>query len=176
MLATLAAPVLPFTADEIWQALPGRKEESVHLARFETLSDVPGQAPADAAWDRLTRLREEMAAVLEEARRDKTIGSSLEAAIALAPSAELARDREAAGAEGARLADLFIVSEVSEVPAGAEGRPSAVYPGLTIRFAKAPGSKCDRCWKVTPEAVETGLCARCRAVLASLPPAAEGAA
>jgi isoleucyl-tRNA synthetase len=176
VLASLAAPVLPFTAEEIWQALPGRKEESVHLARFETLGDVPGESPSDAAWDRLTRLREEVAAVLEEARREKTIGSSLEAAIALTPSADLDRDRAETGAAGAGLADLFIVSEVSEAPAGAEGRPSAVYPGLSIRFSKAPGRKCDRCWKVTPEADESGLCERCRRVLASLPPAAEGAA
>jgi isoleucyl-tRNA synthetase len=170
VIATLAAPVLPFTSDEIWQALPGRKEESVHLARFETLGDVPGEAPGDAAWDRLTRLREEVAAVLEEARRDKTIGSSLEGAIALTPSAELDRDRAETGTAGPGLADLFIVSDVSAAPAGAEGRPSAVYPGLTIRFSRAPGRKCDRCWKITPEAEETGLCERCRAVLAILPP------
>jgi isoleucyl-tRNA synthetase len=175
-LATLAAPVVPFTAEEIWQALPGRKEESVHLARFETLSDVPAQTQADAAWDRLTRLREEVAAVLEEARREKTIGSSLEAAIALTPSAELEADRQAAGATGPGLADLFIVSQVGGAPPAAEGRASAVYPGVTVRFARAPGRKCDRCWKVTPEADETGLCERCRKVLAGLPPVAQGAA
>ncbi|HEV2063136.1 MAG TPA: isoleucine--tRNA ligase, partial [Thermoanaerobaculia bacterium] len=113
-LATLAAPVLPFTSEEIWEALPGRKEESVHLARFETLDDIPADADTDPAWDRLTRLREDVAAVLEEARRDKTIGSSLEAAIALTASPELDKDRVAVGAQGAGLADLFIVSDLRE--------------------------------------------------------------
>jgi isoleucyl-tRNA synthetase len=171
-IATLAAPVLPFTSEEIWEALPGRKEESVHLARFETLDDVPADADTDPAWDRLARLREDVAAVLEEARRDKTIGSSLEAAIALTANPELEADRAAVGAEGAGLADLFIVSDLREAPADTEGRPAQPYPGLTIRFEKAQGRKCDRCWKITPEAEETGLCARCRAVLATLPPPA----
>ena len=170
VLATLAAPVLPFTAEEIWEAIPGRKEESVHLARFETLEDGPADSGADEAWERLTRLREEVAAVLEEARKDKTIGSSLEAAIALSPNEDLARDRAATGTSGPGLADLFIVSEVSEAASGEAGRPSQAYPGLRLRFEKARGSKCDRCWKVTVEADETGLCERCRAVLRSLPP------
>ena len=167
-IATLAAPVLPFTAEEIWEALPGQKEESVHLARFEALDDIPADAESDPAWDRLTRLREDVAAVLEEARRDKTIGSSLEAAIALTDSPELDKDRAAVGAQGAGLADLFIVSGLQEAKAGADGRAAQAYPGLEIGFAKAPGRKCDRCWKVTPEAEGTGLCARCRAVLATL--------
>ncbi|MGH9365188.1 MAG: isoleucine--tRNA ligase [Thermoanaerobaculia bacterium] len=174
-VATLSAPVLPFTSEEIWEALPGRKEESVHLARFETLNDIPAGADTDPAWDRLTRLREDVAAVLEEARREKTIGSSLEASIALTASDELERDRAAVEGAGAGLADLFIVSEVRQAPAGSQGRSSQAYPGLTIRFEKAAGARCDRCWKVTPEAVETGLCARCRAVLATLRKA-EGAA
>ena len=174
-IATLSAPVLAFTAEEIWEALPGRKEESVHLARFDSLNDVPADSGADQAWDRLTRLREEVAAMLEEARRDKTIGSSLEGAIALTPSKELARDRAAVGASGAGLADLFIVSDVSQAPPGSEGRPSLAYPDVRIRFEKARGAKCDRCWKITPEADATGLCDRCRAVLKTLSPAGKTA-
>jgi isoleucyl-tRNA synthetase len=75
------------------------------------------------------------------------------------------------GAQGAGLADLFIVSDLRETPAGAEGRATLAYTDLKIRFEKAQGRKCDRCWKITPEAEETGLCARCRAVLATLPKA-----
>jgi isoleucyl-tRNA synthetase len=173
VIATLSATVIPFTAEEVWEALPGKKEESVHLARFESLDDVSADSGADEAWERLTRLREEVAAVLEEARRDKTIGSSLEGAIALQGSEALERDRAATGTEGAGLADLFIVSEVLATPAGEEGRRSAAYPEVRIRFEKARGSKCDRCWKITPEADATGLCERCRDVLKILTPAAE---
>jgi len=177
-LSTLAAPVLPFTAEEIWKELPGGKEESVHLARFETLDDLPGEVPSPAAWERLTQLREEVAVMLEEARRDKQIGSSLEAAVRMTPSAALEVDRAAAGAEGAGLADLLIVSAVSPAPESeAEGwRESRTYPGLRIQFRKAAGRRCDRCWKVTPEAEPEGLCRRCQDVLAALAGTRAGAA
>ena len=167
-IATLAAPVLPFTAEEIWSALPNPKEQSVHLARFETLDDVALDTASAPVWERLTKLREEVAAVLEEARREKVIGSSLEGAVALTPDQALEADRAATGTLGAGLADLFIVSEVSRGAAGETGngwKASAAYPGLSLRFEKAPGRRCDRCWKVTPEAEETGLCIRCREVL-----------
>ena len=84
------------------QALPGKKEESVHLARFETLDDARAATPsAAAAWERLTKLREEVSVILEEARREKVIGSSLEGAIALTGQpAALAADRAATGTAG----------------------------------------------------------------------------
>jgi isoleucyl-tRNA synthetase len=170
-LATLAAPVLPFTSEEIWAALPEPKEQSVHLARFETLDDAARDSATAPAWERLTKLREEVAGVLEEARSEKVIGSSLEAAVVLTPHEALEADRAATGTEGPGLADLFIVSAVSRGSAedGSNGwRSSAAYPGLSLRFEKAPGRRCDRCWKVTPEAEDSGLCSRCRQVLAEL--------
>jgi isoleucyl-tRNA synthetase len=175
VLATALAPLCPFTADEIWEALPGKKEESVHLARFEGLtkySSIAPDAATAAAWDRLARLREEVSAVLEQARREKTIGSSLEAAVALTGDPALDADRAATATSGAGLADLFIVSEVvdeaeTDVSQGA-WTESLVYPGLKIQFRKAGGTRCERCWKVTPEADATGLCDRCRRVLSEL--------
>jgi isoleucyl-tRNA synthetase len=170
-LATLAAPVLPFTCEEIWTWLPEPKEQSVHLARFETLDDAARDSASAPAWERLTKLREEVAGVLEEARREKVIGSSLEGAVVLTPNEALEADRVATGTEGSGLADLFIVSAVSQgSPAdGSDGwRSSSAYPGLSLRFEKAWGRRCDRCWKVTPEAEETGLCLRCRQVLGEL--------
>ena len=168
-LAAVMAPLLPFTAEEIWAALPGKKEESVHLARFDGLNDFPVAADSnsEAAWERLTKLREEASVILEQARRDKIIGSSLEGAIALSGSEALEADRAATGTSGTGLADLLIVSEIVEGPeAGpAEWRDSQAYPGVRLGFLKARGRRCDRCWKVTPEAEATGLCDRCRAVL-----------
>jgi isoleucyl-tRNA synthetase len=164
-LATLAAPILPFTAEEIWGALPGAKEQSVHLARFDGLDDFPDDPRSDPPWDRLMKLREEASVLLEEARREKVIGSSLEGAIAFTPSPDLDHDRVATGTEGAGLADLFIVSETIAA-AGAASEPgwigSRTYPGLKLRFEKARGRRCDRCWKVTPDAERDGLCERCR--------------
>jgi len=175
VLATALAPVCPFTADEIWEALPGKKEESVHLARFESLasfSAIQRDAEAAPAWDRLARLREEVSALLEQARREKTIGSSLEAAVALTSDAGLDADRAATATSGPALADLFIVSEVvdgaSETDENGGWTASSAYPGLKLQFRKARGSRCERCWKVTPEADATGLCDRCRRVLSEL--------
>ncbi len=166
-IATTAAPVLVFTADEIWKALPGKKEESVHLAGFEGLEESLAVNVPMEAWMRLMQLREEAAVILEEARRHKTIGSSLEGAIALTANAALENDRAATGTAGSALADLFIVSEVLEEPAasGTEWRDSQTYPGLSLAFRKARGRRCDRCWKVTPEAEARGLCDRCRTVI-----------
>ena len=166
--STVAAPVLAFTAEEVWGALPGKKEESVHLARFEPLDDLGGGTVDAAAWERLTKLREEAAVILEEARREKVIGASLEGAIALTGLPEqLAADRAATGTAGTGLADLFIVSEtVEEASAAGDGwRESQAYPGLKLAFRKARGRRCDRCWKVTPEAEAMGLCDRCRGVV-----------
>jgi isoleucyl-tRNA synthetase len=174
VIATLAAPVLPFTAEEIWEALPGSKEESVHLARFEALDDLPQEPLPEEAWDRLMKLRVEVAVLLEQARREKTIGSSLEGAIALTANADLERDRTSTGAAGAGLADLFIVSETISEAAGSDGvgwTASQAYPGLKIRFEKARGRRCERCWKVTLEAENGGLCDRCRRALEALAPA-----
>jgi isoleucyl-tRNA synthetase len=114
------------------------------------------------------KLREEASRLLENARKEKIIGSSLEGAIALTVSDALERDRRATGTVGPRLADLFIVSEATtaeSVAAGGDWTPSATYPGLSLRFEKARGRRCDRCWKVTPEAEADGLCDRCREVL-----------
>ncbi|HEY1435036.1 MAG TPA: hypothetical protein VGG65_06650, partial [Thermoanaerobaculia bacterium] len=135
------------------------------------LDGVREDAVPAAPWERLTQLREEAAVILEEARREKVIGSSLEGAIALTSSAALAADRSAIGASGTKLADLFIVSETVETDAASgEGwRDSQAYPGLKLAFRKARGRRCDRCWKVTPEAEPTGLCDRCRAVVGAIP-------
>src|SRR5262249_7735906 len=139
-------------------------------------NDVPESSPAEDAWNRLSQLRKEVAVLLEEARRQKEIGSSLEGAIMLTANEALARDREATGTLGSALADLFIVSDVSEVPepAGDGWRATEAYPGLQIRFRKASGRRCDRCWKVTPEANADGLCDRCRDVLEELASPVDG--
>ena len=176
VVATALAPIAPFTAEEIWEALPGgnRKEQSVHLARFESLTELSEDPAARPAWERLARLREEVSVVLEAARREKTIGSSLEGAVALTADPALEADRAATGNRHGGLADLFIVSEVVDGENAAEAGPgsswiaSEAYPGLSIQFRKARGRRCDRCWRVTPEAEATGLCDRCREVLSAL--------
>src|SRR6185369_6096581 len=101
--------------------LPGAKEQSVHVVRFDALDDLPDTDVPEEAWDRLMRLREEASRLLENARKEKLIGSSLEGAIALTVSDALERDRRATGTVGPGLADLFIVSEATTAESVAAG-------------------------------------------------------
>jgi isoleucyl-tRNA synthetase len=163
-LAVLATPILPFTAEEIYGEIPGKREESVHLERFGTLDAAALSEPDDRAWERLLRLREEVTKVLEDRRKERVIGASLEAALTFSADAALDADRRATGWDGAAFADFFIVSDLDQASGGLE-LASEAYPGLTFRFRKAAGRKCARCWKIRPEVGEAGVCDRCRTVL-----------
>jgi isoleucyl-tRNA synthetase len=156
-LVRLMAPVLPFTAEEVWQHLPQRETPSVHMARFPAASG-PSEEGLASRWESLRALRDQVNKALEEARQGGMIGKSLEAAVELAP-----RDpavRALCEAYGERLPTLFIVSAVRLAEASEE-RPE-------VSVAVAPGEKCTRCWTVTPSpaAGEGGpLCPRCAAVV-----------
>ena len=163
-LAILAAPILPFTAEEIYEALPGKREESVHLERFGRMDAETLPEPLRESWDRLLSLREEVTRLLEARRQERVIGASLEAALTFSTDARLASDRSATGWDGPEFADFFIVSDVDESPDAME-IASETYPGLTFRFRKAAGRKCARCWRIRPEVPEGGVCDRCRSVL-----------
>ncbi len=165
-LITLIAPVLPFTAEEAWEHLPGTGD-SVHLEEFELLADVPDDAAADEAFDRLLTLRDEVNHALEELRRQGGIGKSLEAAVVLDG------DRAALEADtahtGARLEELFIVSQVTKGEATID---SAAYPGLRLGVRCAAGTACPRCWQIVAAASghssHPELCPRCLEVVLAL--------
>jgi len=128
----LLAPILSFTASEAWPYLPGRPAESVFLAGLPA-REAPRDAEAlEARYDRLLEVREVVQRRLEEARRAKLIGSGLEAMVTVRAEGEQRKLLEEARAE---LPFLFIVSKVvlEDGPLGAE-------------VARAPGTKCERCW------------------------------
>jgi isoleucyl-tRNA synthetase len=176
-LARLTAPILTFTAEEAWKHLPGARSDSVHLERFP---EVPREWLDDTLareWDRLLEVRREVAKRLEAARAGKggagTIGSGLEAAVWIAAAPE-----DLPGlleAKRALLPTLFIVSDVRlfEAPPATALLPaaeSAEIPGLVIGVDRAPGTKCERCWRysrrVGEDRTHPTLCERCVAVLA----------
>lgn len=165
-LCRLAAPVLPFTAEEIYQELPEKREESVHLERFSSRDEKLLEDDVEQAWERLRRLREEVTKLLEEKRQERVIGASLEAAVAFGRHPDLQSDREKTGLDDSSFADLFIVSGTRIEDSLSEGQPSEAYPGLYLKFMRADGSKCLRCWRYALEASSGGLCTRCRGVLA----------
>ncbi len=157
---TLMAPILPFTADEAWEAMPAfaGKGASVHLEEFPKDAGPRLDAALVADMDALILVREKALKELEKARESKLIGNSLEAKVVLGvPAAR----RELLEKYRGSLAELFIVSAVTLEPAAGED--------LVIRVEKAPGEKCDRCWNrsesVGKNAAQPTFCARCAEVV-----------
>jgi isoleucyl-tRNA synthetase len=166
-LTGLLAPLLVFTADEVWEYRPGA-EGSVHLSDFPKAREEWRDAAVEAKWERLTALREEATLALEEHRRAKTIGHSLDAEVAIRPAD--ASEAQFLRENLALLKELFIVSQVRVAEAeGAE--PS----GPRIAVTASTHSKCERCWMRSPDigsdARHAGLCQRCSGVLQRLDPA-----
>jgi isoleucyl-tRNA synthetase len=133
--ARLLAPVLVFTADEIWENLPGAHGASVHLAEFPNAEAREDEKTLLTTWEKLFEVRSLVQKALEEQRNAKVIGGSLEAKVTLKAEGEtydLLKRYEN------DLAALFIVSEV--VLERSEGDT------VTVEVAHADGAKCERCW------------------------------
>ena len=170
-LVTTIAPILSFTAEEIYEAMPGEKERSVHLAEFVTLDGGTLSADETAAWERIFLVREMATKVLERARAAQQIGQSLEADIELhteiSPEALL-------GDVSVDLAKLFIVSHVDFRDSDDTIADAVVLDGLgrvAVSMKPARGNKCGRCWQYREEVQEAGLlCGRCQSVLSELAP------
>jgi isoleucyl-tRNA synthetase len=167
-LTRLMAPILSFTADELWRFLPGRREESVHLALFPTHEDLLLMVDEEvtARWDSLVTVREQVLAEIEPLRKNKQIGSSLQARVIVS-----AAPKELALLErySRQLPMLFIVSDVDVRPAPPDVEAHAEAK-LRITIERAVGVKCERCWRYVPSVSNdpawAGLCERCQGALA----------
>jgi isoleucyl-tRNA synthetase len=179
-LTRLIAPILSFTADEVWQYLPALegREPSVHLALFPDVADiVPGRvAGLEEDWAHLLRIRELVNIELETLRANKSIGKGLDAAVTLITTEGsdegliLRRYEEA-------LPEFLNVSQVTVQSVAATKDASAVL----IKAEVAAGSKCERCWRVIPDvgadARWPSVCSRCAEALHAInfPPTQEAA-
>ncbi len=159
-LTRLMAPILPFTADEMWRHIPGSRLESVHLELFP---DADALASKDVLerWGRLLAVRDTVNAALEAQRQAKVIGNALGARVTLTASGPVAAlltqyERE--------LATLFIVSDFTLVAGATDGADT-----VTVVVEKAAGVKCERCWRFVPSVAtddaHAGLCPRCESAL-----------
>jgi isoleucyl-tRNA synthetase len=154
-LARLLAPVLSVTMDELWQMLPGEREESVHMALFPRNLDQWKDAALLQRWAALAAVRDQVNLQLEEKRKDKTIAASLSARVVIGADGDTAtllndyRDF---------LPALFGVSEV------------VLTAGDAVAVERATGIKCERCWRYVPsvssDPERRGLCPRCIEALA----------
>ncbi len=161
------APIMSFTADEIWGYLPGKHTHSVFTQEwYEGLHGLVIDEPMnDAFWKELLQIRVEVNRILEQARADRQIGSSLEAAVTLYADQRLAGLLHSLENE-LRFVLLTSTAEVADyADAGNNARQSELISGLKIAVNKAEGEKCPRCWhysKDTGTAVEhSALCGRC---------------
>jgi isoleucyl-tRNA synthetase len=178
-LTRLMAPVLTFTADEVWSYIPGRgKPESVHLVLFPEERGEWTNERLAADWERLLEVRGEVSRALELARQQGKIGKGIDAVvfIASAPEEQWRPLLEAKGE--ALLTTLFNVSGTrlgKPAPAGSVRYESQDIPGLVLEVVPAQAlgwKKCERCWtwsaRVGEHPAHPTLCERCTPVVTAL--------
>ena len=159
-LTRLIAPILTFTADEIWQQLPKKAGDDARNVVFNKMPEKTGVSIDTEKWDKIHAIRNDVLVALEKKRNEKVIGKSLEAKVILHTSEDLSDILP-------ELAMAFIVSKV-EIADG-EGEYKGDYQGVSITVEKAEGKKCERCWTysdyVGTDDKHPDLCERCAKVI-----------
>ena len=167
-LVRAIAPVLSFTAEEIWEKMPEtlREEESVHLAQWVAAKPEYLDNALDEKWSKIMDLRKEVYREVEKVRQEKTVGLSLDAKVELFidnKDFEFIKDININD-----LQDYFIVSQIHF--GETDGMADTEISGIKVKVTKADGEKCERCWKydelgTDPE--HPDVCPRCAKVLHS---------
>jgi isoleucyl-tRNA synthetase len=169
VLTRLMAPILSFTAEEIWSQIPRgfRNEDSVHLGLFPTVKEAAVDPSLEARWEKLLSIREEVAKALEAKRNEKAIGASQDAKVRLWASGEL---HDFLLKHEPLLGAVFIVSK-TELKSFESGNPnemgfvSGVLPSFGVSVSRSDDPKCGRCWyyrdTVGKNSRHPSLCARC---------------
>jgi len=159
------APILSFTAEEIWRYMPGKHGASVLLEQWYVLpEDVADDLTGEAFWERVLAVRDEVARELEKARVAGTIGAGLEAEVELHVDAEL---RALLGRLGDELRFVFITSgtRLHDLAADPQAGVETVIKGLRVQVNPSAHGKCPRCWHrradVGADAAHPQLCGRC---------------
>ncbi len=143
-LSRYIAPVLVFTAEEIWQSRFPDENDSIHLKEWPEVDATWTDAALAGKWENIRTARINVTEAIEPLRREKTIRSSLEAEVTF-PMGDLPID-------ASEFAELCIVADVKD--------------GAEITVTKTEHSKCGRCWRLLPDVSEDGaLCGRCDGVL-----------
>lgn len=168
----LIAPILSFTAEEIWQFMPHvstDNKESVFLNDMPVFDEALTFAAEADKYDKLFELRDDVMKALELARADKLIGKSLDAAVVIYAKAD-SEEMNLFKSFGDELADIFMCSgvELSDA-APEEGAFTETESGIAVKVKTADGVKCDRCWFIRKDTCEDGegghLCARCAKIV-----------
>jgi len=189
-LLRMLAPLIPFTADEVYAYVPGKTTDSVHLLTLHPPDPRLADPELEAKWQRLLQVRENVLRSLENLRQTKTIGAPLDAAVKIFVPSECDNGGDMKPPTGelaqclirneAQLKDLLIVSSANVVvgPAADEfirEHPDAIpdsavdtiesLGNITVLAQAAPGRKCQRCWKYFDDDSDSNLDPRCRSVV-----------
>jgi isoleucyl-tRNA synthetase len=165
-MVRLMAPVMVFTAEEIWDHMPGNsgREKSVHLAPSPEVNREHTNNELAEQWEKILAVRGEVTKGLEKARSDKVIGHSLDAAVTLSLPADLF---ESLSRYKEEFRTIFIVSSVNvlcDEPLNGAYQSDQI-PNLQVKVVPASGEKCERCWVHDPtvgeDEVHKNICARC---------------
>lgn len=173
-LVRLVAPVLCFTSEEVWQALPNKEERewSVHMSDMPKVNEAYLDKALDEKWKKRLAVRSVAMKALEEARQAKVIGHPLDAEVTVYADGEAYDIVKAMKKE---LADFLLVSQthiVSGTAAAPENAASNEEGTVKASVAVCTLAKCERCWKrsadVDADPKHPGVCARCAHVLTEM--------
>ncbi len=146
ILVRLMAPLLSFTADEVWEYMKGDgRAPSVHAALFVSVNDEFNDPELANKWEGIIAIRKEVTKALELARKEKKIGPPLDASVTLGLSTTLT---EKLSPYQDQLRSIFIVSSVNivDIDRIEDGLENENIPGLKVNVAPSPDPKCERCW------------------------------
>ncbi|WP_404452523.1 isoleucine--tRNA ligase [Virgibacillus necropolis] len=162
-LVQLLTPIIPHTTDEVWEYIPGTKEESVQLTDIPEPQVIFETEELENKWDHFMSVRDDVFKALEEARNEKVIGKSLEAKITIVAKDEKTKE---VLSQIPHLHQLLIVSD-AELSTDADG--TTAYRYVDVKVEKHPGEKCERCWiaseTVGEDKEHPDLCTRCAGIV-----------
>ena len=175
-MTRLIAPILAFTSEEIWAAMPHSAADNGESVLFNDIPDYdPALALSEAQadkWVKVMALRDDVNKALELARGEQGIKKSQDADLTLSFTGEAWNAFQATGLNEDELAALCIVSAVTAAEGEGEGYKGEEFDGLTVKVAPAAGCKCPRCWnhsvKIGTAGHHAELCDRCAKVLGLL--------
>ncbi len=164
-MVRMLAPILAFTAEEIWQAMPHDRSADKESVLFNEMPRPDPRfvfsAETESIWDRLMRLRADVNKALELARAEKIVGKPLDAEVTL----YITDDESFASIAGSNFEELFIVSKVTVTHGSGEGYEGVEFPTVTIKVEPSEAPKCVRCWTHSDEVGQSAehpeLCNRC---------------
>ncbi|SFP05274.1 isoleucine--tRNA ligase [Salibacterium halotolerans] len=166
-LVQLSSPIMPHTADEVWEYIPGVEASSPQLTDMPNPVQKEENEALRRKWDTLMEIRDEVLKALEEARNNKDIGKSLTAAVTIH-----ADENVQPFLDGENLEQLFIVSK-AELGVAKEKAPEAAehFEYTSVQVYPAEGETCERCWTVRTDVgsdpKHPGLCSKCADIVSN---------